>query len=191
MGILLLAAGASRRMGQPKQLLPYREGSLIRYLAEQAVESKVGKVLVVLGSHRAAVEAELAGSGADVCFNPLWEEGMGSTIGYGLNQMLLKEPALAAVVIMLSDQPRVTAGLLQRLASAYLPESESIVASAYSGTFGPPLLLDRHFFPLLHSLSGDEGAKRVLRDFHDRMSLIDFPDGSIDLDTPDDLAQLR
>lgn len=177
-------------MGQPKQLIRSGGSSLIEHIAAVAVESGLGPVLVVTGSHHAAIAAEVENSGAGLYYNAEWEEGIGSSIRNGLQEFLRLEPGLGALLMLLADQPKVTAVHLQRLASAYRPGERSVVASAYSGTFGPPLLADRYYFPFLLELTGDEGGKRIFRRHEDRLVLIDFPDGSLDLDTPDDLAQL-
>jgi molybdenum cofactor cytidylyltransferase len=190
LGLLILGAGGSRRMGRPKQLIRTGGRSLIRHIAAVAVESGLGPVLVVTGSHHPAIAAELEASGAGLYCNAQWEEGIGSSIRNGLQQFLRIEPGLGALLMLLADQPNVTAAHLQRLAAAYRPGERSVVASAYSGTYGPPLLADNYYFPFLLELTGDEGGKRMFRRHEDRLVLIDFPDGSLDLDTPDDLARL-
>ena len=109
---LLLAAGGSRRMGHPKQLLLWQGASLVRRAAETALGSRCSELLVVLGSHAAEVSAELGGLPLRTCVNPDWAEGIASSLRTGVEA--LGEHA-DAVLVLLADQPKVDSALLDRL----------------------------------------------------------------------------
>ncbi|HWW82952.1 MAG TPA: nucleotidyltransferase family protein, partial [Vicinamibacterales bacterium] len=107
-GIVILAAGGSRRMGQPKQLLPFRERTLLRHAVETAVESMCRPILVVIGAHAELVSLELQSLPVLIAYNPEWASGIGSSLRLAI-QTLGAIDAIEGVVITLSDQPLVTA----------------------------------------------------------------------------------
>ncbi len=196
-GLLLLAAGASRRMGQPKQLLPVNGQPLIRQMAEVAIATACDPVVVVLGAHAAAIRPHLADLPLHCMENPDWDTGMASSIRCGLAAIQQLQPQLEAVIVMLGDQPLVTSDLLEGLMTRYQAEQmeqteqtgqAAIVASAYGSVVGVPALFHRRLFPALQSLTGDTGAKPVMAAHVDSCVTIPFAAGAIDLDTPQDYA---
>jgi molybdenum cofactor cytidylyltransferase len=181
--IILLAAGASTRMGTPKQLLQYRNRSLIRYLTEIALASDATSLCVVLGAESARVQQELADLSATLLENPRWAEGMSSSVRAGLAWV---PASVHAAIIMLCDQPLVSTGLLDSMINAYVSSGKPIVACEYAGTLGVPALFDRSLFPDLSNLTGDRGAKQIVTQHHGDVYRIPFPGGTVDLDTPSD-----
>ncbi len=193
-GLLLLAAGASRRMGQPKQLLVYQGKPLIRHMAEVAIATPCDPIVVVLGAHAAAIRPHLADLPLQCVENPDWATGMASSIRCGLTHIQQLQPQLAAVTVMVGDQPLVSSQLLGALIERYQieryqREEVAIVASAYGQTVGVPALFHRRLFPALQTLQGDTGAKPIIAAHADQCATIPFPTGAIDWDTPDDYAQ--
>jgi molybdenum cofactor cytidylyltransferase len=188
-GVIILAAGGSSRMGTPKQLLLYRGESLIRHAAQVALGSVCDRVVVVIGSRADEMRNELADMPLEVIENPNWQVGMSSSIRAGL-QALKSTNDLNEVVIMLCDQPFVNAEVLNDLVTTQRQTGESIVASLYGTTRGVPALFSRNFFDELMSLAADEGARRTIASHPNDVATVIFPQGAIDIDTPRDHDQL-
>lgn len=189
-GLILLAAGGSQRLGSPKQLVADAEGrSLVRRAAETALASACRPVVVVLGASAEAVEAEIAGLPVTVAVNTEWQTGLASSLKVGLNA-LEKTDMLDAVVVMLCDQPQVTSALLDVLITAHADIGHAIAACEYGGALGVPALFGHTLFSALASLTGDEGARRVIKNHAGPMTRIPFPEGTFDIDTPRDAQAL-
>lgn len=182
---IVLAAGGSRRLGRPKQLLELQGEALVRRAARLCLESGFDPVLVVLGSSAAEVEAALAGLTVRCVANPDWPEGMATSIRAGLKAL----PAgVGAVLLLPCDQPAVSADLLQRFRRAHAGSPGTTFASAYAGGAGIPALFPGSRFAELAGLRGDRGAKALL----EGAELIPFAEGAFDIDTEEDLeAWLR
>lgn len=188
-GLVLLAAGASSRMGTAKQLLPYQGRSLLRYMAEVALASRCSSVVVVLGAHVDRTRSEIHNLPVQTVENPHWSTGMGSSIRAGVQQITAQ--SLDAIIVMLCDQPLVTSANLNQLIEAYQATQHPVIASAYADTLGVPALFSHPLFPDLLKLSPNEGAKHLIDQYRDRIDSISFPEGAIDLDTPEDYQQLH
>ncbi|HEV8427808.1 MAG TPA: nucleotidyltransferase family protein [Pyrinomonadaceae bacterium] len=183
-GLIILAAGGSTRLGSPKQLLRYEGQTLIRRAVTAAVESVCERVVVVIGSRAADVERELEGMAVSIVENPDWEKGMSSSIRAGLTEVLHDETK--AVLIMLCDQPLVTATVLDNLVETYHKTDMPIVASEYGATRGVPALFSKELFAELAALAGDEGARRVIARYPEMVATVAFADGVVDIDTRSD-----
>ncbi|MEJ7710981.1 MAG: nucleotidyltransferase family protein [Pyrinomonadaceae bacterium] len=192
-GIIVLAAGASIRMGEPKQLLAYEGHSLLRRATEAALASLCHPVIVVLGSQAERVKSEVADCHSIITVeNKLWAEGMGSSISCGLKTLeLATENKVAALVLMPCDQPFVSSLVINELVAAYHRDNAAIVASEYNETLGVPALFSRRLFPELIALRGASGAKQVITRHAHIASRIPFARGILDIDTPTDYARLR
>lgn len=186
-GILILAAGASTRLGQPKQLLSYQGKPLIRQMAEVAIASNCQQVGVVLGAYALAIEPHLSNLNLHIFYNENWSRGMASSIECGLREMLTISLELDAIVLMVCDQPFVSSDLINKLIAGYRDLNYPIVASEYAGILGVPALFHKTFFPELLTLQGDVGAKSIIRKHHSCSLGIPFAQGAIDLDTPQHL----
>ena len=157
--VLVLAAGASTRLGQPKQLVKLGGRPVLHRVVSNAVALAGHAVTVVLGAHAREMTHLLAHSPASVIVNRHWEEGMGSSLRYGVAAL---PPACDAVLILLGDQVGVTADDLKRLAAAWQGEESMIAASVYDQHVGVPAIFPRICFRELAELRGDQGARRVL-----------------------------
>lgn len=189
--ILILAAGASRRLGEPKQLVKYQGTSLIRRIAEASIKAEIGNVTVVTGFQAEAIVHEIRDLNVNTFYNKDWEEGIGASIRNGLKHVLNKQPDTNAMLIAMADQPFVTTQHLQKIANAYDPSRPMIIASAYTGTFGVPVLVDNYYFDKLMELKGDEGGKKIFVQYLKNIVEIPFIEGSIDIDHQEDLAKLK
>ena len=189
-GTIVLAAGASVRLGQPKQLLPYRGRTLLRHALETASAAGLGPVYLVTGALHEELLGEAAGLPVQVVCNANWALGMGASIQTGITALEADFPHLQGALIMLCDQPLVTPDLLRELALQAQRTGCSVAAAAYAGGAGVPALFARRLFPLLHALSPAEGARRLLQSLQHEITLVPFPDGEVDVDTPAQYEQL-
>jgi molybdenum cofactor cytidylyltransferase len=184
---VVLAAGASRRMGVPKQLLRVEGVSLVRRAALAALASRARSVFVVLGCEAEAVAGELRDLAVTALRHADWARGLGSSIRAGVEAAARADPPGDAVLLLLADQPRVCGATLDRLIDAFEATGRSIVACTYAGTAGAPALFARRHFPALLSLEGDRGAKAVIEAQPGDVEHIACDEAAIDLDSPDDL----
>ncbi|HIK14656.1 MAG TPA: nucleotidyltransferase family protein [Leptolyngbyaceae cyanobacterium M33_DOE_097] len=189
-GILILAAGASTRLGQPKQLLNYRGKPLIRDMAEVAIKSGCQPVGVVVGAYSEIITSHLDDLGIHIIYNEQWITGMASSIRCGLERMVTITPELDAIVLMVCDQPFVSADLIRQLIRQHHAKNCAIVASEYADILGVPALFHQTLFPELASLQGDVGAKSIICQHRFQADSISFAEGAIDLDCPQDLKRL-
>lgn len=185
--ILVLAAGASSRLGQPKQLVKLAGRPALHIVVSNAVAVSGHAVTVVVGAHAREMTHLLAHSPASVIVNRHWEEGMASSLRFGVASL---PPACQAVMVLLGDQVAVTADDLKRLVSAWQGEESMIAASVYDQRIGVPAIFPRLSFSELAELRGDEGARRVLERTNYRLVHVPMANAAIDLDTPEDLAAL-
>jgi molybdenum cofactor cytidylyltransferase len=190
-GLMILAAGASTRMGTPKQLLAYRGCSLIRHMAEVAIASVCQPIAVVLGAHAEQIKPEISQLPVHIVENQQWADGMSSSIWVGLEALLAVNQDLEAVAIALCDQPFVSSQTLDRIVEAYRFTGNPIIASEYAGTLGVPVLFSRSLFSELMALKSNEGAKKLIKKHIHEVFSVPFPEGSIDIDTPTDYEQLQ
>ena len=188
-GIILLAAGASTRLGKPKQLLPWQNSTLLQH-AVQVARQVTTQPIVVLGAHLHQMEAVLDPGIVQIVHNPSWKEGIASSIRAGLEVAMRQMPAPEQVIFMVCDQPYVSAALLQELVLARQKTGQSIIACAYAGTVGIPALFDAARFSQLLSLEGDTGAKKIIQQFPEQVYAVPFPMGHIDIDTAEEYEAL-
>jgi molybdenum cofactor cytidylyltransferase len=188
---VLLAAGGSRRLGRPKQLVKLAGKSLVRRAAEAALAAGCAPLFVVLGACADEVAAELAGLDARTVANAGHAEGIASSIRAGIAAAGSATPACDGALLLVVDQPRVDAILLARVLEAFRQGgARDPVACTYAGSVGVPALFPRSLFPELAALRGDRGARSVLEARRDAVREVPFAEGGVDIDTPEDLARL-
>lgn len=187
-GILLLAAGASTRMGQAKQLLRIAGESLIQRAVKTALSTPFRPVVVVLGANREQIEPELVGSEVLKVFNPDWATGMGSSIATGLDFLLQRQPSIQQVLILVGDQPLLQTDTLAALVELQSQTQAPLVVSRYTDTLGVPALFTCFLFAELTALHGAQGAKALIQKYRNQAAALDFPEGALDLDTPEEWA---
>lgn len=188
---IILAAGASRRLGQPKQLLDFEGETLLGRALRLAKEAGAAPVLAVLGANYASICASVAFDDAIPVLNDQWESGMASSIHAGVNEAEVRAPECLGVLLMACDQPRLTSEHLGALLTTFYQHAmESIVASEYAGTNGIPAVFPRNTFGALRSLQGDKGARGLFAKAPCPVIGLPFEGGEVDIDMPSDLAQL-
>ena len=185
--IVVLAAGASRRFGSPKQLAQVDGHPLLQGTVARAVAVGGHAVTVILGANAAALTGLLRSSPATILINRQWEEGLGSSLRAAVNSL---PGSCDGVLIALADQVAVTRQDLQGLVGIWRRQTNAIVAANYGGVVGVPAIFPRWSFPQLAALRGDEGARLVLRHLADRVTRVPMPNAAVDIDTPDDLLSL-
>lgn len=189
-GIVILAAGASNRLGKPKQLLSFEGTTLLNHSISIAEQTDAGKMVVVIGANEITVAESITSKKVKVLQNADWEEGMASSIRNGLQHLITKTPTLNAVLILVCDQPFVSVELLQNLIKEYKQTGKPIIACSYNNTLGTPALFDKSIFEKLLALDGDIGAKNIMKDNPGLVHEVIFPKGNIDIDNSADYERL-
>jgi molybdenum cofactor cytidylyltransferase len=185
--IIILAAGASTRMGTPKQLLEYKGRSLIQHAVEVATVSGCHPIIVVLGANADRIKPEIAAS-VETIENSFWHQGMSTSIRMGIESLNKSDFKTEAAILMLCDQPFVSPSLIERMLEVYRTTFAPIVASEYAQILGVPALFDRTLFPQLTQLSSDAGARQIIKKYVKQVARVPFPQGIIDIDTPQDYS---
>ncbi|WP_289042003.1 nucleotidyltransferase family protein [uncultured Zobellia sp.] len=186
--ILILAAGASSRMGRPKQLLPWENTSLLEHAIRTAKASKGTEVMTVLGANARMIQSHLE-EGERCVENPLWQSGLGSSIACGVRDLLQSGNTISGVLIMLADQPLINFKYVNSLIEASSNNQNRIIATAYKNRAGVPALFPRSYFDELLKLDKDFGAKQLLE--REEIITISAGDCVVDIDTAEDYEQLK
>lgn len=185
---VILAAGASRRLGQPKQLIQIAGESLLRRTARLALQTECGPVFVVLGFEAERMKPELKGLAVQMLMNPAWPEGMGSSLRCGVQAA--QACGAEGVLLLVCDQPRLTVEHLRSLLAPHGEAGAAITASEYAGQAGVPAVFAAGFFPELLQIRGDRGARQVIERHRDAVQSIAWPDGGLDLDDAEQLGKI-
>lgn len=188
-GAVILAAGASVRLGRPKQLLEIDGQPLVARAATAALAAGAHPVVVVLGANAEQIRPALNGLKVVVALNPGWSEGMASSVRAGLQALGAADPKIDAVLLTVCDQPAFNADVIQRLLGGLQTSGRGIAAARYAGRNGVPALFRREHFYALAALKGDQGARALLNGNPDGVLSFDLPELALDLDTPEDLAR--
>jgi len=191
-----MAAGASVRMGESKQLLRFEGETLLRRAVNAALQTKCRPVIVVLGAEVERLSEEISDLETPIVFNQAWKEGMSSSIRCGIGALeAITFGKAQAAILMLCDQPFVTSIVINRLLEKYHRTNAAIVASGYGTgndkTRGVPALFSRPLFPALLQLRGEEGAKRIIMQHASQVSAIISPEAATDVDSPSDYRNLH
>lgn len=189
-GAIVLAAGASSRLGEPKQLLKFKGITLLRKIAETAIGENL-QTIIVLGEKHEILKKEIEDLPLETVFNAQWQQGMSSSVKAGLLKLLEIEPQTQAVILLVCDQPLIEAATIRCLIEKQLETQKNIVASRYDETLGVPALFTRAVFDELLNLEGDKGARLLIQKYRDTdVSEIAAPEASFDIDTPEDYKKL-
>jgi CTP:molybdopterin cytidylyltransferase MocA len=188
---ILLAAGGSRRLGQPKQLLLLNGETLIARALRLASEAGAAPVFVVLGAYHEIIASSLGANSAIVVVNENWQQGISTSIAAGLRTAAEQARESRGVLLLGCDQPRLSANHLCDLVRAFDErDGEVIVASTYAGARGIPAIFPRAAFPGLLALRADRGARALIENAPCPVVSVQFEGGDLDIDSPQDLEQL-
>ena len=188
---IILAAGESSRLGQPKQLIQFQSKTLVRRVVDAASEAGCQPILVVLGSETETelvqgISSELKNTGATIISNPNWKGGIGTSIRAGVQHLIEIAPGVEATVLLACDQPFVNRAVIEGLITLHHETRKPIVAARYAGTLGVPALFDRSRLQDLLGLDDFAGAKSIILSNRDQVAEFPFPEGEIDIDTAED-----
>jgi CTP:molybdopterin cytidylyltransferase MocA len=186
--IVILAAGGSRRLGQPKQLLSVLGEPLLRRVVRMAGEASPDHLIVVLGSSAYDCVPVIKDYGVDIVVNPFWESGLAGSIRIGVERA--EEQGADSILLLLSDQPWLNSEVIRRFLDRMNGKTDVIISARYDGILGAPMMFGSDWFPQLKNLEGDQGARNLVSKETDRVEVIDWSEGALDVDTPDDLASL-
>lgn len=194
LGCVILAAGASRRMGEPKQLLEVRGRTLLENTLS-VVRSLVGAeaTVTVLGGHADSIRSKLGSNLGKHVHNHAWSEGLSSSLRCGLQALRREVPDLGAVLFCLADQPLLDSRCLRALiAGLGASPPPQLVASRYHGHLGAPCILCAPEFDRVDSITGDRGLRAVFEALDpDQIHAVDLPELAVDLDSPRDVTRFR
>jgi molybdenum cofactor cytidylyltransferase len=190
-GAVILAAGGSSRFGQPKQLFPFRGKTLIRTIIDAACEAGCSPVVVVIGSNGETIRPEVAHANVLEVRNTNWQRGIGSSIRSGVQALTDHAPDVQAILLLVCDQPAVSAPFIERLIATREATKKDIVASSYADTAGVPAIFDRSLFKELLAIGDESGAKSIILRNPGRVAQFAFPEGAIDIDTWEDWEELN
>jgi CTP:molybdopterin cytidylyltransferase MocA len=189
---IILAAGASRRLGRPKQLVEFQGEALLERAVRIASEAGAKPVMTVLGANFELICAAIPQGDSVRVLNDRWESGIAGSIHAGLHALDSITPKAAGALLMTCDQPRLTAAHLRALLEVFNAQSEpAIVASSYAGATGIPAIFPRELFGELRKLLGDTGARALLAKASCPVIAIELEGGEVDIDLPEDIAQLE
>jgi molybdenum cofactor cytidylyltransferase len=189
---IIIAAGSSSRLGQPKQLLVVDGEPMLQRAIRVSREAGASPVFVVLGAYQELIKEQIDFGSAIIVANDGWEEGMASSVRAGVKAVQTRAADADGVLLMICDQPRVTAEHLRLMIKTFQANAGAVViASAYSDTRGTPVLFPKTAVPDLISPHGDRGARALLANPRWPVIEIALPGGEVDIDRPEDLANLK
>ena len=184
---LVLGAGSSSRYGSVKQTTEYDGAPLIRRAVDLANAVCGNRVILVLGHEWRAVRDACSPLHGFIVRNDEFSDGIGSSIAAGIRP--IRHTARAAIVL-LADQPLISATHLDALIRAWSGDTSEIVATSFSDASGPPTLFAAGCFDGLTRLRGDSGGRRLLRDERFKLKTVRFEAAAADIDTPEDLRRI-
>jgi len=186
--VLVLAAGSSSRLGQPKQLVKWKGRTLLEN-SIAAAQSVSEKIHVVLGASADQILSSIAHLDCEHHIFNNWKEGMGASLSFGVGQILKLTPD--RILILVCDQVHISSDLLLELVQTHQTSGYSITACKYGDSFGVPAIFNQETFPELLRIKGDRGARRIVQDNIDRVGFVDFSKGEVDVDTTTDLKLIE
>ena len=182
---ILLAAGESKRMGKPKQLMPLGKHTLLEQAIDNLLDSSVDETIVVVGHKAEEITKTIAGRPVKIVINPDYREGMSTSIIAGL---ILADPCSQAVMLALGDQPLVASRTINQLIDAFNSHNKGIAVPTYQGRRGHPIIFDIKYKAELFKLKGDIGGREIIRNHPNDVLKVAVDSESVvsDIDTQDD-----
>jgi molybdenum cofactor cytidylyltransferase len=189
LAIVLLAGGGSSRMGRAKQLLQIDGKPLLARAAQSAADSEFRPIFVVLGAEYEVLAPCVVDLPVTVIINPDWSRGIGTSIRAGVEAVLKHEPRVGHLMILLADQPRISANVIRRLWNEHEMFGKEITVSSFDNSIGPPVIANRSYFAQLLALPDDQGAKSLWKQNPQAVHRAQCPEAATDIDTPEDYGQ--
>ncbi len=190
-GILILAAGSSSRLGYPKQLVKFKGKLLLQRIIDIAEKLPVTQKVLVLGANSNSILEAIDVKDLNLIINKDWKEGMASSIRAGLYGLLEKQSDLEHVLILLSDQPLLRIDQIESLIQQQLNNEVQAIFSEYDGITGVPAIFSKELFSELQKLEGDQGAKKLIYQKNLEFKTVKFEKGNFDVDTREDVELLK
>ncbi len=188
---IILAAGASRRLGEPKQLLRFKQETLLDRAIRSAADAGASPIFVVVGAHWERLSNAVNLGSANLVLNEKWEEGIASSLRSGLIALEARSANSEGALLMTCDQPFLDSAHLRCLIESFAEHRGTrIIASSYAGTVGTPAIFPAAIYSRLRALQGERGARVVLAEERENLVCIPFEHGEIDIDLPADKAYL-
>lgn len=184
-----MAAGGSSRLDSPKQLLKWGDAYLVNHIVRVVSSAGIDSIYMILGSNYEEIHQALDRKDLHIILNAYWNKGLSSSIKSGIEAL---DKNIDAAFILLVDQPFVTSELLKQMTERMAAGDHQIVAPRVNGQQCNPVLFERSFFPRILEISGDRGAKSLLKD--SKVEWVDWPDERliVDIDSQEDYqAALR
>jgi len=188
--VVIVAAGESKRLGTPKQLLPYQGDTLLNRLIANLKQATDFPVFLIVGASAEKIISAISDTTISIALNENWREGMASSIRLGIQVAQKNIPNLAGILLVVCDQPFIAVPNIQALIKLQQNTDLPIAASYYANTLGTPALFHKTVFPDLLQLSGDVGAKNIIQQREKEVAKLHFEEGLVDIDTPEDYQQL-
>ena len=189
--IVILAAGASSRMGRPKQLLKWGNDNLLNHTINTALKTNASEVIVVLGANHDLIKNQIVHQSITILNNKDWKLGLGKSIACATEYVLKVKPETQGILIVLADQPLINSDFLNEIIEGFSTGQNQIIATAYNhDRKGVPALFDKFYFYELTTLSDDFGAKQLLKLHESSTIILNPPVENQDIDTLDDYNDL-
>ncbi|MCK0178648.1 nucleotidyltransferase family protein [Flavobacteriaceae bacterium S0862] len=188
---LIMAAGNSSRMGEAKQLLPWKEATLIEDVITKLLHLNTFKAIVVLGANEDKIVPKIASYPIEIIYNIEWEKGLGNSIAFGIYH-IKKNYDVDGVLVTLADQPLIEATYLKVMIDLFETDKNQIIATKYqNGKLGVPALFDKSYLLELSNIDGDKGAKSILEKYTNSVITTQIDTNVFDIDTDEDYKKLK
>jgi len=186
-----MAAGSSSRMGEAKQLLPWKEATLIEDVIAKTLQLNTVKTVVVLGANEDKIVPKITSYPIEVIYNIEWEKGLGNSIAFGIYH-IKKNYDVDGVLVTLADQPLIEATYLKVMIDLFETDKNQIIATKYqNGKLGVPALFDKSYLLELSIIDGDKGAKSILEKYTNSVITTQINTNVFDIDTDEDYKRLK
>lgn len=190
-GVVILAAGSSSRLGRPKQLLEFQDKTLLQHIIDMVTSVEFSPSVVVLGAYADQIREATDLEHVTAVYNEHWSDGIASSIRLGVKESIKLNATLDSILFLLSDQPFVNTSLIRELIDIHKNGNQRITASSYKQNVGVPAIFAKDFFPQLTELTGDVGAKKIIIRHTEQVEEVPFEKGYFDIDTTQDYEEFK